>query len=154
MSSVSPSFRIACDSMVATARITRGGRPIFAKNSDRPPDECQRLVQVPRRRHEDGARLRCQYVEIPQVRETAAVLGSQPHWLWGFEHGVNEHRVAIGNETVFAKEPLGATGLAQITEITWHLRGQAGERQVPHARLGVQHNVGLGGACVVTVLKR
>ncbi|QHE94802.1 lipid-transfer protein [Pandoraea fibrosis] len=50
--------------------------------------------------------------------------------------------------------PLGATGLAQITEITWHLRGQAGERQVPHARLGVQHNVGLGGACVVTVLKR
>ncbi|MDX9741724.1 MAG: lipid-transfer protein [Gammaproteobacteria bacterium] len=50
--------------------------------------------------------------------------------------------------------PLGATGLAQITEITWHLRGQAGDRQVKDARLGVQHNVGLGGACVVTVLKR
>lgn len=50
--------------------------------------------------------------------------------------------------------PLGATGLAQITEITWHLRGQAGDRQVPDARVGVQHNVGLGGACVVTVLKR
>lgn len=49
--------------------------------------------------------------------------------------------------------PLGATGLAQITEITWHLRGQAGDRQVPNARVGVQHNVGLGGACVVTVLK-
>jgi acetyl-CoA acetyltransferase len=50
--------------------------------------------------------------------------------------------------------PLGATGLAQITEISWHLRGQAGERQVKDARIGVQHNVGLGGACVVTVLKR
>ncbi|RJF91656.1 lipid-transfer protein [Noviherbaspirillum saxi] len=50
--------------------------------------------------------------------------------------------------------PLGATGLAQITEIAWHLRGLAGERQVENAKLGVQHNLGLGGACVVTVLKR
>ncbi len=50
--------------------------------------------------------------------------------------------------------PLGATGLAQITELTWHLRGTAGDRQVPDARLAVQHNIGLGGACVVSVLKR
>lgn len=50
--------------------------------------------------------------------------------------------------------PLGATGLAQITELTWHLRGSAGERQVAEARIGVQHNVGLGGACVVSVLKQ
>ncbi|MGI4984878.1 MAG: thiolase C-terminal domain-containing protein, partial [Janthinobacterium lividum] len=50
--------------------------------------------------------------------------------------------------------PLGATGLAQISELTWHLRGDAGDRQVPNARVGVQHNVGLGGACVVTVLTR
>ena len=47
--------------------------------------------------------------------------------------------------------PLGATGLAQTAEIVWHLRGEAGERQVEGARLGLQHNVGLGGACVVTV---
>ncbi|WP_313485167.1 lipid-transfer protein [Stutzerimonas kunmingensis] len=50
--------------------------------------------------------------------------------------------------------PLGATGLAQIAEVAWHLRGLAGDRQVADARIGVQHNVGLGGACVVTVLKR
>lgn len=50
--------------------------------------------------------------------------------------------------------PLGATGLAQITELTWHLRGSAGERQVEGAKLAVQHNIGLGGAGVVTVLKR
>lgn len=50
--------------------------------------------------------------------------------------------------------PLGATGLAQVTELTWHLRGSAGERQVPNAKVAVQHNVGLGGACVVSVLKR
>lgn len=50
--------------------------------------------------------------------------------------------------------PLGATGPAQIAELTWHLRGAAGERQVSNARIGLQHNVGLGGAGVVTVLKR
>ncbi|MEY2872838.1 MAG: hypothetical protein RLZZ373_209, partial [Pseudomonadota bacterium] len=50
--------------------------------------------------------------------------------------------------------PLGATGLAQITELTWHLRGTAGDRQVPGAKVAVQHNVGLGGACVVSVLTR
>lgn len=50
--------------------------------------------------------------------------------------------------------PLGATGLAQITELTWHLRGTAGDRQVQGAKVGIQHNIGLGGASVVTVLKK
>jgi acetyl-CoA acetyltransferase len=49
--------------------------------------------------------------------------------------------------------PLGATGLAQCTELVWHLRGQAGERQVEGARVGLQHNIGLGGACVVTMYR-
>ena len=47
--------------------------------------------------------------------------------------------------------PLGATGLAQCYELTHQLRGSAGQRQVPGARLALQHNLGLGGACVVTL---
>jgi acetyl-CoA acetyltransferase len=47
--------------------------------------------------------------------------------------------------------PLGATGLAQCTELTWQLRGQAGARQVEGARIALQHNLGLGGACVITI---
>ncbi|MCI4644619.1 MAG: lipid-transfer protein [Hyphomonadaceae bacterium] len=47
--------------------------------------------------------------------------------------------------------PLGATGLAQCYELTLQLRGQAEERQVDNARLALQHNLGLGGACVVTL---
>jgi acetyl-CoA acetyltransferase len=50
--------------------------------------------------------------------------------------------------------PLGATGLAQCTELVWQLRGQAEQRQVEGARLALQHNVGLGGACVVTLYEK
>jgi acetyl-CoA acetyltransferase len=49
--------------------------------------------------------------------------------------------------------PLGATGLAQCSELTWQLRGKADRRQVDGAKVGLQHNIGLGGAAVVTVYK-
>ncbi|GCB49150.1 thiolase [Streptomyces sp. NL15-2K] len=47
--------------------------------------------------------------------------------------------------------PLGATGLAQCAELVWQLRGQADARQVEGVRTALQHNIGLGGACVVTL---
>jgi acetyl-CoA acetyltransferase len=50
--------------------------------------------------------------------------------------------------------PLGATGLAQCAELVWQLRGQADQRQVEGARLALQHNLGLGGACVVTLYEK
>jgi sterol carrier protein 2 len=49
--------------------------------------------------------------------------------------------------------PLGATGLAQCYELTHQLRGSAGARQVAGARVALQHNLGLGGACVVTMYR-
>jgi acetyl-CoA acyltransferase len=49
--------------------------------------------------------------------------------------------------------PLGATGLAQCSELTWQLRGDAGKRQVEGAEVALQHNIGLGGAAVVTVYR-
>ncbi|XP_059058079.1 sterol carrier protein 2-like [Achroia grisella] len=50
--------------------------------------------------------------------------------------------------------PLAATGVAQCAELCWQLRGEAGARQVPNARLGLQHNLGLGGAAVVALYRR
>jgi len=50
--------------------------------------------------------------------------------------------------------PLGATGLAQCFELTQQLRGNAGDRQVSGARIALQHNLGLGGACVVTMYRQ
>lgn len=50
--------------------------------------------------------------------------------------------------------PLGATGLAQCAELVWQLRGQAEKRQIENVRFGLQHNIGLGGACVVSLFER
>ncbi|HEY2055763.1 MAG TPA: lipid-transfer protein [Solirubrobacterales bacterium] len=49
--------------------------------------------------------------------------------------------------------PLGATGLAQCSELTWQLRGESGPRQLDGAKVALQHNIGLGGAAVVTIYK-
>lgn len=50
--------------------------------------------------------------------------------------------------------PIGATGLAQCAELNWQLRGEAGQRQVPNATRALQHNLGLGGAVVITMYQR
>ena len=64
------------------------------------------------------------------------------------------HTVVNPSGGLLAKgHPLGATGLAQITELTWQLRGQAGSRQVEGARIALQHNGGLGSAGFVHILK-
>ena len=98
---------MGCD--VIAARTDRG--TIFAKNSDRPADECQPLCSAPPRTYGPGATLRCQYLEIDQAPHTLAVLGSRPWWLWGFEHGVNEAGVAIGNTALFTRDDVPGTGL-------------------------------------------
>lgn len=86
---------------------------IFAKNSDRPSSEVQLIEALARR--QSGGDLQTQYLTIPDVG-AAALLGSRPDWLWGLEHGVNEHRVAIGNEKIFTtqdpnKEPAALIGM-------------------------------------------
>ena len=50
--------------------------------------------------------------------------------------------------------PLGATGIANVYEVATHLRGEAGKRQVPNARLGLTHVIGLGSACAIHVLEK
>ena len=50
--------------------------------------------------------------------------------------------------------PLGATGLAQCSELNWQLRGMSEKRQVEGAKVALQHNIGLGGAAVVTMYRK
>jgi acetyl-CoA acetyltransferase len=50
--------------------------------------------------------------------------------------------------------PLGATGIANIYEVTTHLRGEAGDRQIENAKVGMTHVIGLGSACAVHILEK
>ena len=83
------------------------------------------------------------------------------------EEGGSEQFVSDGDNTYGGKvvvnpsggllskgHPLGATGLGQCAELVWQLRGEAGPRQVEGARVGLQHNLGLGGACVVSLYQQ
>lgn len=83
------------------------------------------------------------------------------------EEGGSEQFVSDGDNTYGGKvvvnpsggllskgHPLGATGLGQCAELVWQLRGEAGPRQVEGARVGLQHNLGLGGACVVSLYQK
>ena len=65
-------------------------------------------MQFPAAFHPMGAQAQCTHISIPQVAETYGVMGHSPGWVWGLEHGVNEHAVAIGNHSVFSREPLEA----------------------------------------------
>lgn len=91
-----------CDTFVALPSATASGNLVFAKNSDREPNEAQGILRIGRRETAEK-RVRCTYIEVPQVRERAGVILSKPFWMWGAEMGVNEHGVAIGNEAVFTK---------------------------------------------------
>ncbi len=94
-----------CDTLIAGKQATSAGSGLFAKNSDRPPNEAQYLEWIPAAEHPAGSQLSCTYLEIPQAEKTHALLLSRPFWIWGGEMGVNEHGLAIGNEAVFSKVP-------------------------------------------------
>lgn len=96
-------FATSCDTMVVMGSVTSSGNPIFAKNSDREPNEAQHLIRVPRKRHNDEE-VACSHISIPQVKETYGFIGSQPWWLWGLEHGVNEFGLAVGNEAAWSRD--------------------------------------------------
>lgn len=94
----------SCDTMIAMNKATSDGNVIFGKNSDRPLNEAQPLCFFPAADHMEGEEVQCSFIRIPQVKHTYACIGSKPHVFFGFEHGVNEHGVMIGNEQVSGRE--------------------------------------------------
>jgi secernin len=99
-----------CDTLVALKNSTKEGITIFAKNSDREPNEPQALEFYPRMEHDEEF-VSCTYVKVPQVERTNAIIISRPVWMWGAEMGVNEFGLAIGNEAVFTREKKLEKGL-------------------------------------------
>jgi len=138
-----------CDIMIAPGLVTAQGKAIFAKNSDRQPNEGQGLVWVPATVHEQGSQLKCTYISIPQVKETHAVLLSQPFWLWGAEMGVNEHGLVIGNEAVFSKIPANKTpALLGMDLLRLGLERAVTPYEAVNVIIELVEQYGQGGNCV------
>jgi len=76
-----------CDTFVALSDATLGREVIFGKNSDRPKGEIQDIVVFPAQNYSSRAVVQCSYLQIPQAKQTFAVVLSKPRWMWGAEMG-------------------------------------------------------------------
>lgn len=133
-----------CDTLVS---LTPDG-VLFAKNSDRDPNEAQPLRWHPARTHDAGSRLRTTWAEIDQAGSTHAVLLSQPWWMWGAETGANEHGVVIGNEAVFTRRTgRGGGVLLGMDLVRLGLERAATARDAVQVVVTLLERHGQGGAC-------
>ncbi len=137
-----------CDTFVVLPPYTSDGSVIFGKNSDREPNEAQALEFHPAVSHPAGETVKCTYLEIPQVRETHAVLLSRPFWMWGAEMGANEKGVVIGNEAVFTKMPLDRKpGLIGMDMLRLALERADTADQAVETMIQLLADHGQGGLC-------
>ncbi|MGC1375760.1 MAG: C69 family dipeptidase [Anaerolineales bacterium] len=140
-----------CDTLVALGNATADGSVLFAKNSDREPNEAHELIIVPHALHPVGSQVRCTHVQIPQVEETFAVLLAKPFWIWGAEIGSNEHGVVIGNEAVFTKVPYEkGPGLVGMDFLRLGLERGATARAALDVITSLLETHGQGGNCGFT----
>ena len=136
-----------CDTMVALGNATQDGSVIFAKNSDRQPNEPHLLIRIPRKRHPKGAQVKCTYITIDQVEETYAVLLLKPSWMWGAEMGANEFGLNIGNEAVFTRVKQGPPSLLGMDLVRLALERCRTSLEAVHLITDLLAKHGQGGNC-------
>lgn len=144
-----------CDTMVVPYLSAGNQATLFAKNSDREPNEAQQVVVVPAADFAADTQLACTYITIPQARRSHRVLLSKPCWLWGAEMGANEHGVAIGNEALFTldsrpDDPPAADGLIGMDLLRLGLERGASAAEALEVITALLERWGQGGTCGFT----
>ncbi len=137
-----------CDTLIALSNATADGSVIFAKNSDREPNEAHEVLILPAKDYASGSQVRCTYIEVPQVEHTQAVLLAKPFNIWGAEMGANERGVVIGNEAVFTRVPYDKKpGLTGMDMIRIALERTESARAALNLIVGLLDQFGQGGNC-------
>lgn len=103
-----------CDTYVVLPDTAKTGTTVLGKNSDRPAFDCQPMAYHGRKKHKKEDKLKLVYLSIDQVEESYATMGSSPYWCWGYEEGINEYGVAIGNEAIYTKDLTENTELEKM----------------------------------------
>ncbi len=135
-----------CDTFVSLTSASKDKSVIFGKNSDRLSNEAQLITYLPRIKYPKGEEVQCTHISIPQVNETAAIIMSQPYWMYGCEMGCNEYGVAIGNEAVATKEPLKPIGLLGMDLLRLGLERGKTAKESLEIIIGLLEKYGQGGA--------
>jgi len=133
--------------MCIVSDFSSDGLSYFAKNSDRSPNEPLLTLRVSAARHEPGSMLRCTYIEIPQATHTREIIISKPSWMWGAEMGVNDARVAIGNEAVFTKAKRGEPSLIGMDLLRLALERASTAIEAAELIIELLQQYGQGGNC-------
>lgn len=132
-----------CDTI---GRLHSSNGPLFAKNSDRSPNEPQVLEWYPAAVHNEN-KVKATYIRVEQVKETKALILSRPTWLWGGEIGVNECGVCIGNEAVFTKGKYGKASLTGMDMVRLALERSESAREALDWLIRLLEQYGQGGNC-------
>lgn len=136
-----------CDTFVAFADTIFGREVIFGKNSDRPKGEVQDIVAFPAQNYSSTTEVQCTDLQIPQAKQTFAVVLSKPRWMWGTEMGANEQGVVIGNEAVWTTQPYRDTGLLGMDLVRLGLERGATAAEALHVIVELLETHGQGGNC-------
>jgi secernin len=136
-----------CDTMVALGNATADGSVLFAKNSDRQPNEPLITIRIPRQKYKPGEKLKCTYIEVEQAAETYEVLLFKPSWIWGAEMGCNEFGLNIGNEAVFTREKYGPEALLGMDMLRIALERCRNSEEALDLLTELLERYGQGGNC-------
>ena len=132
--------------MCDTLGFVSEGKSLFAKNSDRSPNEPQLLEYIGAAKHSDDT-IKATYINVPQANETHGIFLSRPSWLWGGEIGVNDCGVAIGNEAVWTLGSYGDEALTGMDMLRLALERSSDATEAVKLLTELLETYGQGGNC-------